>query len=192
MKELVRNSFAAAQNALSDFLRDDSRLQTISDIAGFIADRLQIGGKVLIFGNGGSLCDAIHFAEELTGRFHEDRPALPAIAISDPAHITCVGNDYGFDQIFSRGVEAYGRPEDVVLGISTSGNSTNVSNGLEAARKLGCSTVALLGRDGGKLAGTCHFQLIVPASDTARIQEIHTIILHILIECIEHKLFHKE
>lgn len=192
MKEQIRRSFTAAQNALADFLRDESRLQTISDIAGLIADRFRIGGKVLICGNGGSLCDAMHFAEELTGRFHEDRPALPAIALTDPAHITCVGNDYGFDQVFSRGVEAYARPEDVVIGISTSGNSANIINALEAARSLGCSTVALLGKDGGKLAGTCHHQLIVPATDTARIQEIHTMILHILIECIESKLFHKE
>ncbi len=189
MRDIIQRSFTAADRTLKAFLADEANFATIEGVASRIAASLEQGGKVIIFGNGGSMCDAMHFAEELTGRFHQDRPPLPAIAISDPSHITCVGNDYGFNEIFSRGVKAYAKPGDVVIGISTSGNSPNVIKGLEAAREADCQTVSLLGKDGGKLKGKCDLELIVPVQTTDRIQEIHTMALHIIIECVEHILF---
>ncbi len=192
MIKLIQNSLTAAGLTFKAFVENDQNQRQIAAIAHLIAESYRKQGKVIIFGNGGSMCDAMHFAEELTGRFRQDRPALPAIAISDPSHLTCVGNDYGFEQIFARGVEAYATDGDVVIGISTSGNSPNIIKALETARDKGCSTVALLGRDGGKLKGTCDRELIVAASTTDRIQEIHTLILHILIECVEHELFYQK
>jgi D-sedoheptulose 7-phosphate isomerase len=190
MKEQILQRFQTAGSTLHDFSASEAYLQTIEDIAHLLADAFRRGNKVIIFGNGGSMCDAMHFAEELTGRFHNDRPALPAIAISDPSHLTCVANDYGFTSVFSRGVEAYAKPEDVVIGISTSGNSPNIIKALETAHALDCFTIALLGKDGGELKDTCDFELVVPAQTTDRIQEVHTTVLHILIEMIESLLFH--
>jgi len=190
MQELIKKSFDAVTSELARFVNNIENLQEIEAIATCIADRYRKRGKVIIFGNGGSMCDAMHFAEELTGRFHRDREALPAIAISDPSHITCVANDYGFDEIFARAVRAYANDGDVVIGISTSGNSTNVIKALDVAQKLGCMTVALLGRDGGKLAGSTDYQLIVGAETSDRVQEIHTMILHILVQLVEHELFY--
>ncbi|MBW6514651.1 MAG: D-sedoheptulose 7-phosphate isomerase [Candidatus Syntrophosphaera sp.] len=189
MRDIIQESFAAAGRTLKAFLQEEGNFAEMERVAVRIADCFRQGGKVIIFGNGGSMCDAMHFAEELTGRFHQDRKALPAIALSDPSHLTCVGNDYGFEQVFARGVEAYAKPEDVVIGISTSGNSPNVIKALDSARNLGCTTFALLGKEGGKLRGSCDLELIVTAASTDRIQEIHTIILHILIECVESQLF---
>ncbi len=189
MQDLIRNSFADAERTLGGFLAQPANLDNIAAISELLAGCFRAGNKAMIFGNGGSMCDAMHFAEELTGKFRQDRPSLPVIAISDPAHITCVANDYGFDQIFSRGVEAFARPGDVVIGISTSGNSLNVITALKTATRMGCSTIALLGRDGGTLAGTCDHEIIVPAETADRIQEVHTTILHILIECVESLLF---
>ena len=189
MQDLIQAAFTNAGRTLRAFVQEEANLQRIEAIARELAACFQAGGKALIFGNGGSMCDAMHFAEELTGRFRQDRPSLPAIAVSDAAHITCVANDYGFDQIFSRGVEALARPGDVVIGISTSGNSLNVITALKTARNGGCRTVALLGRDGGTLAGTCDHELLVPAESSERVQEIHTIILHTLIDCVENLLY---
>lgn len=189
MQDLIRQSFSVAEGTLAKFLAQPANLDSIAAIAEQLAACFRSGGKVLIFGNGGSMCDAMHFAEELTGKFRQDRPSLPVIAISDPAHITCVANDYGFDQIFSRGVEAFAKPGDTVIGISTSGNSLNVITALKTATRKGCSTIALLGRDGGTVAGTCDHELIVPGETADRIQEVHTTILHILIECVEALLF---
>jgi D-sedoheptulose 7-phosphate isomerase len=189
IKDMIRASFTESRRTLDEFLAADANIDTLEKLAVLLAESFSRGGKVIVFGNGGSMCDAMHFAEELTGRFHRDRKALPAIAISDPSHITCVGNDYGFGKIFSRGVEAYARSGDVVLGISTSGNSTNVIEGLRAAREIGCVTAALLGGDGGKIAGTCDYEFIVPAKTSDRVQEIHTMILHILTGCVESLLF---
>ena len=135
------------------------------------------------------MCDAMHVAEELSGHFRENRKARPAIALSDPSFITCVANDFGFEEIFARGVEAYAQAGDIVVGISTSGNSLNVIKGLQKALSLDCFTVALLGGNGGKIAGTCDFELIVPSFATDRVQEIHTMIIHILLENIENRLF---
>lgn len=185
----IKQAFAEAEATLYGFSRNPENIKTISEIAKAIAKSYLQRGKVIIFGNGGSMCDAMHFAEELTGRFHLDRPALPAIAISDPSHITCVANDYGFEHIFSRGVQAYAASQDVVIGLSTSGNSENIINGLQAAKNLNCTTVALLGGTGGKLAGSADFELIVKADRSDRVQEIHTSILHILVQLTEARLF---
>ncbi|MDD4224722.1 MAG: SIS domain-containing protein [Candidatus Cloacimonetes bacterium] len=192
MRDLIQSSFTAAGRGLKAFLANEENFAAIEKAARLIADCFARGGKVIAFGNGGSMCDAMHFAEEFTGRFRRDRKALPAIALSDPSQLTCVGNDYGFEQVFARGVEAFARPGDVVLGISTSGNSDNVIKGLEAARLLGCHTLALLGKNGGKLAGSCGLEIIVPGEHSDRIQELHTLILHIIIEGVEELLFADE
>lgn len=192
MRQIIQNSLREALQTLLAFMEQEANLRELEAVAGLIAGCLKAGNKVLIFGNGGSMADAMHFAEELTGRFRKDRKALPAIALSDPSFLTCVANDYGFDQVFARGVQAYASPGDVVIGISTSGNSPNVIQGLAAARSAACHTVLLSGTSGGALAEVCDNQILVPASSTARIQELHTLILHTLIECVEHILFPEE
>lgn len=174
---------------LENFIKEEEERRETEKVAKELADVFTKGNKVLICGNGGSNCDALHFAEEFTGRFRGDRKALPAIAISDSSHITCVGNDYGFDYIFSRGVEAYGKEEDMFFGISTSGNSPNVIKAVEAAKKLGMKTCVLLGKDGGKLKGMCDYEFIIPGKTSDRIQEIHMMILHIIIEGVERIMF---
>jgi D-sedoheptulose 7-phosphate isomerase len=185
MPDTIRDALNTALRTLQSFVTSDDHIQTMEDIAALIAECYRNHGQVIIFGNGGSMCDAMHFAEELTGRFRQDRPPLPAIAISDPSHITCVGNDYGFDEIFARGVQAYGKPNDVAIGISTSGNSENILRALDRAISMGLKTVALLGKDGGKLKGLCDLELVIPGETSDRIQEVHMAILHILIEKIE-------
>ena len=147
---------------------------------------LRNNGKIISCGNGGSMCDAMHFAEELTGRFRDDRRALPAMSISDPSHISCTANDYGWDHVFSRYVEAHGNEGDVLLAISTSGNSPNVLKAAEAAKQAGMSVVGLTGKDGGALAALCDAEVRVPHSGYAdRIQEIHIKAIHALIDHIE-------
>ncbi|KAF5050337.1 Phosphoheptose isomerase [anaerobic digester metagenome] len=189
MPDIIRDALNTALRTLQSFVASDDHIQTMEEIAALITECYRNHGQVIIFGNGGSMCDAMHFAEELTGRFRQDRPPLPAIAISDPSHITCVGNDYGFDEIFARGVQAYGKPGDVAIGISTSGNSENILRALDRAISMGLKTVALLGKDGGKLKGLCDMELIIPGETSDRIQEVHMAILHILIEKIEKDLF---
>lgn len=174
---------------LENFIKEEEERRETEKVAKELADVFTKGNKVLICGNGGSNCDALHFAEEFTGRFRGDRKALPAIAISDSSHITCVGNDYGFDYIFSRGVEAYGKEGDMFFGISTSGNSPNVIKAVEAAKKLGMKTCVLLGKDGGKLKEMCDYEFIIPGKTSDRIQEIHMMILHIIIEGVERIMF---
>ena len=154
-----------------------------------MAESLRNGGKIISCGNGGSNCDAMHFAEELTGRYRNDRRALGAVAIDNPGHLTCVGNDYGFNYVFSRFVEGVGRPGDVLLGISTSGNSGNIVEAVESAKKAGIKTVVLTGNDGGKLAGLADAEVRVPFHGYSdRIQEVHIKIIHILIRYIEDAL----
>ncbi|MDD4309619.1 MAG: D-sedoheptulose 7-phosphate isomerase [Candidatus Cloacimonetes bacterium] len=188
---IITASLQEAQNLLTELISDEMFVHDIKRIASQIASVFQHKGKLIIFGNGGSMCDAMHFAEELTGRYHLDREALPAIAISDASHLSCVANDFGYDSVFSRAVEAYAVSGDMVIGISTSGNSANVINALKYAQKRECFTFALLGKDGGALKDGCDFQIIVPSANTARIQEIHSMIIHILIELIEAELFTK-
>jgi D-sedoheptulose 7-phosphate isomerase len=189
MKNMILNSLKNAEKSLHDFIQDKCNIEIIIQVSENLADVFAQGGKVIIFGNGGSACDAMHFSEEFTGRFRKDRKPLPAIAISDIAHITCVGNDYGFDKIFSRGVEAHAKPGDMVIGVSTSGNSPNVINAMQKAKEYNCFTFALLGKDGGNMASMCDFRIIVPGDTSDRIQEIHMTILHIIIEMVERKLF---
>lgn len=183
------DSYKTEYELLKNFIEQEEKDRTTEKIAEELAEAFTNGNKVLICGNGGSNCDALHFAEEFTGRFRKERRALPAIAISDSSHITCVGNDYGFDYIFSKGVEAYGKEGDMFIGISTSGNSGNVIKAVEKAKELGMKTVALLGKDGGKLKGMCNYEFIIPGETSDRIQEIHMMILHIIIEGVERIMF---
>jgi len=185
----AKDHFLDAQNTLAAFLADESNFERIEEAINVIVNAFQNGSKIIACGNGGSHCDAMHFAEELTGRYRNNRKALPALAISDSSHITCVGNDYGYDYIFSRFVEAHGNSGDVLLGISTSGNSANVINALETAKSLGMRTIALTGKDGGKIKDLCELEIRAPKSDYAdRAQEIHIKIIHSLIDGIENRM----
>ena len=162
----------------------------ITECANMLTGALGAGGKLLVMGNGGSAADAQHLAAELVGRFLMERRALPAIALTtDTSILTAVGNDYGFDEVFRRQVEALAVPGDVVLGISTSGNSRNVINALATARYKGCSTIGLLGRDGGEIAGMVDLSLTVISPETPRIQEAHQLIIHIICDLVEKQLF---
>ena len=185
----IRNELTQAIEVLTNFVSDNKNLEAIQQAAVLVADSFKQGGKVLSCGNGGSHCDAMHFAEELTGRFRDNRPSYPAIAISDVSHISCVGNDYGFDYIFSRYVEGVGYKGDVLLGISTSGNSTNVIKAIEAAKQKGMKIITLTGKDGGKMNGLADVDIRVPHFGYAdRVQEIHIKIIHILILLIEKEM----
>lgn len=188
-QDLIRNELETAQKVLADFLDDQANIESIEQAAKLIAASLRDGGKVMSCGNGGSHCDAMHFAEELTGRYREDRPGYAGIAISDPSHLSCVSNDYGYQYVFSRYLEAVGRSGDVMLGISTSGNSGNIITAIEAAKNKGIKVVALTGKDGGKMAGLADVEIRVPYFGYAdRIQEIHIKVIHILIMLIEKEL----
>ncbi|MEG3752963.1 D-sedoheptulose 7-phosphate isomerase [Psychromonas arctica] len=186
---LIKDELEEAQTVLSAFLSDQNNLQHIEDAATLLADSFKNEGKVLACGNGGSHCDAMHFAEELTGRYREHRPSYPAIAISDPSHISCVGNDYGYDQIFARYLQGVGRRGDVLFCLSTSGNSENILKAIEVAKEKGIKVIALTGKDGGKMAGLADVEVRVPHFGFAdRIQEVHIKIIHILIYLIEKKM----
>lgn len=175
--------------ALVGWLRETERTTgVVMRLVGRLSSALGSGHRVLTCGNGGSMSDAIHFAEELSGRFRGDRQAFAAQAMSDPAHLTCVANDFGFDQVFARGVEAWGRAGDVLVALSTSGNSPNVLKAAEAARARGLSVIGLLGRDGGALLSLCDDAIVVPSQDSGRVQEIHIKVIHLLIEGIERAL----
>lgn len=185
----IREELQEAQEVLRKFTEDDAVIASIEKAATLMADAIRSGCKVMSAGNGGSHCDAMHFAEELTGRYRENRPAYAAIAISDPSHLSCVSNDYGFQYVFSRYLEGVGRAGDVFLGISTSGNSENIINAVETAGKKGIKTVVLTGKNGGKLAGLADVEIRVPHFGFAdRIQEVHIKVIHILIHAIEVKL----
>lgn len=182
----IRQHFEEAQRVLQDFMSDPSQLEALEQAGGLMVSAIRGGGKVISCGNGGSMCDAMHFAEELTGRYRGDRKALPAISISDPSHLTCVGNDYGFDAVFSRFVEAMGQSGDVLLAISTSGQSANVIRAAKAAKGNGMAVVGLTGKTGGELAGLCDAEVRVPWDGAAdRIQEVHIKCVHALIDHIE-------
>ena len=182
-------SYKTELELLKSFIEQEEKEKMTEKVASELAKAFSNGNKVLICGNGGSNCDALHFAEEFTGKFRKERRALPALAISESSHITCVGNDYGFDYIFSKGVEAFGKEGDVFIGLSTSGNSPNVIKAVEMAKSLGMKTVGLLGKDGGKLKGLCDFEFVIPGETSDRIQEIHMMILHIIIEGVERIMF---
>ena len=186
LPDLIRAELTEARAVLDRFLADPAHVASIAAAAELIAASLQSGGKVLTCGNGGSLCDAQHFAEELSGRYRQNRRALAAIALTDASHMTCVANDFGFEFVFSRFVEALGRPGDVLLAISTSGNSPNILRAAEAAQELGMTVVSLTGKDGGQLAGLSDVEIRAPHNGYAdRIQEIHIKAIHIMIMLIE-------
>ncbi len=191
-QDLIRSELTDAAEVLNRFLADDANIQAIEQAAKLLADSFKTGGKVLSCGNGGSHCDAMHFAEELTGRYRENRPGYPAIAISDPSHLSCVANDFGFEYVFSRYLEAVGREGDVLFGLSTSGNSGNILKAIEAARAKGIKVIALTGKDGGKMAGLANVEIRVPHFGYAdRIQEVHIKIIHILIQLVEKEMGHE-
>lgn len=183
---LIRAELQEAAKVLNSFLEKDSNITTITEAATKMAEAINAGNKIFSCGNGGSHCDAMHFAEELTGRYRENRKALPAIAISDPSHISCTANDFGYDYIFSRYIEGLGKAGDVLLGISTSGNSKNVLRAAEIAKQKKMVVVALTGNNGGELAELADVEIRVPHMGYAdRIQEIHIKVIHILINLIE-------
>ena len=178
-----------AADVLQKFLSDDANIESVQRAALLLADSFKAGGKVLSCGNGGSHCDAMHFAEELTGRYRENRPGYPAIAISDPSHISCVSNDFGYDYIFSRYLEAVGREGDVLFGLSTSGNSANILKAIEAARAKGMKVIVLTGKDGGKMDGLADVEVRIPHFGYAdRIQEVHIKVIHILMLLVEKEM----
>ena len=186
LPDLIRAELTEARAVLDAFLADEANLQRIADAAQLFATSLDGGGKALTCGNGGSLCDAQHFAEELSGRYRQNRRALAAIALTDASHLTCVANDFGFEFVFSRFVEALGRPGDVLLAISTSGNSPNILRAAEAAKEVGMKVVSLTGKNGGQLAALSDVEIRVPHTGYAdRIQEVHIKAIHIMILLIE-------
>ena len=185
----IKQHFSEAQEVLTSFLNDDGNFEAIEKAGKAMVQSLKQDGKILSCGNGGSLCDAMHFAEELTGRYRDDRPAIGAIAIADASHMACVGNDYGYEFVFSRYIEGVGRKGDVLLAISTSGNSKNVIRAIEAAHSKGMSVIGLTGKDGGEMASLCDVEIRAPRSAYAdRAQEIHIKVIHSLIDFIEKNL----
>lgn len=184
----LRDSLAQAHRTLATLLADADTLARIDAAADSLASTLRAGGKILSCGNGGSLCDAAHFAEELTGRFRADRRPLPAIACADPGHLTCTANDYGFEHVFSRWITALARPGDAVILLSTSGNSPNILHAARAAKAADARTIALLGKGGGQAAALCDLSIIVPGQTSDRIQELHMLILHAWVEAVESRL----
>jgi len=185
----IFKSFSDAYRVLGEFINNPENITKVEELSSLMAKRFDEGQKVLIFGNGGSACDAAHFAEEFTGQYRKARKALPVITVNDAGHLTCVANDYGFEEVFRRTVEAFCVEKDIVIGLSTSGNSENVIRAMEEARERGAATVALIGKDGGKMKGRYDFEWIIPGQTSDRIQEIHMLILHIIIEGVERILF---
>ena len=183
---LISQGLNQAREELDAFINDPETIPSVANAAAIMADCLKNGGKIISCGNGGSLCDATHFAEELTGRFRNDRGPLPAMAINDPAYLTCVGNDYSFDVVFSRWVEAFGKSGDVLLAISTSGSSKNILKAAQTAKNLGMKVIALTSKNGKTLSDLADVTIAAPdAPHSDRIQEIHIKVIHILIEAIE-------
>jgi D-sedoheptulose 7-phosphate isomerase len=184
----IKNHFEQAKEIL-DLFSTEQNMQKISDAIEILSASLSQGGKIISCGNGGSMCDAMHFAEELSGRFRNDRRGLAALSISDPSHISCVANDFGYEYVFSRYIEAVGKKGDVLLGISTSGNSENVIKAVKTAKEKGIKTIVLTGKTGGQLADLADLEIRAPQSEYAdRAQEIHIKVIHALIDGIERSL----
>lgn len=188
-KDIWLQSLKEARTTLDHFLEDSSLLKKCTQFTDILTSAFKGGHNVFSCGNGGSHCDAMHFAEELTGRYRKNRRPLGALALGDSSHITCVANDYGFEHVFSRQLEGLGRKGDVLIGFSTSGNSKNVINAITAAKRIGLQTVGLLGRDGGEISKIVDLGIIVPAQTSDRIQEVHIKLVHTVIESVERKLF---
>jgi D-sedoheptulose 7-phosphate isomerase len=188
MRDQMQASLRDAERLLAQFVGDPETGQAMEAIVACIAQAFKSGCKVLACGNGGSMADAMHFAEEFSGRFRDDREPYPAIALSDPAHLTCVSNDYGYDHVFSRQVQALGQPGDAVLLLSTSGKSKNLILAAEVARSKGVTVVGCLGKGGGPLAALCDIVLHAPGQGSDRIQELHMLALHVIIEQVEREM----
>lgn len=189
MRNEIESAVADVVRA-AELLKEPFSIEFIETASRWIAECFASQGKLLIAGNGGSLCDAMHFAEELTGQFRDRRKALPAIALADPGHLTCVSNDMGFDAVFARGVEAFGSAGDILVVLTTSGNSPNIVNAVLAAQERGMKTIAFLGKTGGKLRGMCDLEWVISGfSYSDRIQEAHMAAIHIIIEMVEKSLF---
>jgi D-sedoheptulose 7-phosphate isomerase len=188
-QSIIHSELQQAASVLTNFMNDERNLAIIENASKVIAQSIQGGGKIISCGNGGSHCDAMHFAEELTGKYREGRKAIPAICVSDPSHISCVANDFGYEFVFSRYLEALGNKGDVLLGLSTSGNSANIIRAAETAKQKGMKVIILSGKDGGKLAPLADVEIRVPHFGYAdRIQEIHIKVIHILMLLIEKQL----
>jgi D-sedoheptulose 7-phosphate isomerase len=185
----IKASFIEARDVLATFLDDEVHFPRVGTFADLLAATFRNGGKAMSCGNGGSMSDAMHFAEEWSGRYRKERPPMPAIAFSDPGHMSCVANDYGYEQVFARQVQALGREGDILLMLTTSGNSPNLLRAAEVARERKVTTVGLLGKDGGKLLSLCDLPIIVPGKTSDRIQELHIKIIHVVIESVERMLF---
>lgn len=187
--DAVKNTLNEALGALQALVVNEATLQKIAAAGQLLADTFASGGRTYACGNGGSMCDAMHFAEELTGRFRDNRPGYAAMAISDPSHLSCVGNDYGYEQVFARFIEAHGRAGDVLLAISTSGTSKNVIAAVNAAHRRGMKVIGLTGRQATPLAELADIAIVTPAGKYAdRVQELHIKVIHILIELVERRL----
>ncbi len=190
MKAFISNQIADSAATKQKILEDDALLETIASVAKACVNVYKNGKKTLLAGNGGSAADAQHIAAELVGRYGFDRPSIPSIALTtDSSNLTAIGNDYGYDKVFSRQLEGMAVEGDLFIGISTSGNSQNVINAFESAASKGVTTVALVGRDGGKMAQMADYAIVVPSNATPRIQESHILIGHILCDIIEKELF---
>jgi D-sedoheptulose 7-phosphate isomerase len=185
----IRHSFEEAQDCLKSFMSDESNLEKVQQFVDLLTTTFENGGHVYSAGNGGSHCDAMHFAEEWTGRYRKDREPMPAMAFSDVSHMTCTSNDYGFEHVFDRMLLAFGKEGDVFLAITTSGNSQNLIRAALTAKSKGVKVVGLLGKGGGKIKDLCDIAIVVPGETSDRIQELHIKIIHIAIECAERKLF---
>ena len=185
----ILSSFQEAQQCLATFMADEANLAQVERFVDLLVATFQSGHKVYSAGNGGSHCDAMHFAEEWTGRYRKDRKPMPALAFSDVSHITCTSNDYGFEHIFERMVQAFGGKDDVFVAITTSGNSKNLVLAAQAAKEAGMKVVGLLGKCGGEIRALCDIPIVVPGATSDRIQELHIKIIHIAIECAERRLF---
>jgi D-sedoheptulose 7-phosphate isomerase len=184
--EQIKKHFTEAQDALTQFISNPDSFKNIEAAGRILVQALQNGNQVISCGNGGSMCDAIHFAEELSGKYRNDRPAYAAISISDPGHLSCVANDYGYEFVFSRMVEAIGREGDVLFALSTSGNSENIIKAIAAAKANGMLVIGLSGKDGGTMATSCDVEIRAPQSEFAdRAQEIHIKVIHSLIDYVE-------
>jgi len=185
----INDSLNQSLETLNTFIKNSHNLEQVDIATKQMIDSIKSGGRILSCGNGGSMCDSMHFVEELTGRYRKDRDPIAAMSMGDPSHITCVANDYGYEYIFERHVRAWGRKGDTLLAISTSGNSKNVILATEAAKKIGMKVIGLLGKDGGQLKDMVDTAIIVESPITDRIQEIHIKIIHIFIEGIERELY---
>lgn len=188
-QEIIQQDLNESSLALNCFMSDEKKIEAIEQAVMVMTKALERRNKIISCGNGGSMCDAMHFAEELTGRYRGNRMPLPAIALNDPAHITCTANDFGFEFIFSRSVESLGNRGDVLLAFTSSGNSENILEAAKIAKEKGMKVVGMTGKDGGKLASFCDVEIRAPFSDYAdRVQEIHTKVVHILLHCIEKEI----